>query len=115
MARVSSDFPPEYGQLYNTALSQKVELDLTSEGIAINLRHQLHTYRRLLVSEGHPLGAKFQAIAVRKEGTKLILENKLNQLKAALGEIQLTAPEADESELDKYIEHWEKEHDKDET
>lgn len=111
MARVSSDFPPEYGQLYNTALSESIELDLSSDGVAINLQHQLHTYRRLLSSEGNPLGQKFQAVAVRRKGSRLILENKLAKIQDALGDLKLTSPEPDESELDRYIINWEKEND----
>jgi hypothetical protein len=112
MARVSSDFPPEYGQLYNTALTETVKLDLSSDGVAINLQHQLHTYRRLLVSEGHPLGAKFQEIAVRRKGNLLILENRMSEIQKALGSTKLVAPEPDESELDRYMENWEKQHER---
>lgn len=103
MARVSAEYPREFCRLYETALNQSITIQLPDENSAIAMQHQLHSYRRQLVSENNPLGARFRPVTVKRKSSSLTLVNQDQVLRQALAGLELSSPEPSEEELDRYL------------
>lgn len=104
MARkLSTDYPEQFGQLFNKALAEEFSITMDEENIAINFVHQLNAYRRALRLEAHPLGPKFQAVAVKRKGQTIIMQNQGAIIESAIAHLNLKPLEPTEDELDAYI------------
>lgn len=99
-------YPPEFQELFRRALDQTVEIELPYPQQAIQLRHQLHAYRRAIEASKTPGWTDLRPVKIQINKSKLTMSNN-SELRLAMQKAigNTTAPT--DTELDKYIDEME--------
>lgn len=100
-------YPPEFQELYNRALTGTVEIELPYPQQAIQLRHQLHAYRRAIEASKIPGWTELRSVRIQINKAKLIMSNDSELRLAMQKAIGTIAIEPSSSELDEYLKRME--------
>ncbi len=101
-------YPPEFQELYRKALSETVEITLDYPQQAIQLRHQLHAYRRAIESSKIPGWSDLRQVKIQINKSQLTMSND-SQLRLAMQQAIGTtiAVEPSSKALDDYLKQME--------
>jgi hypothetical protein len=107
-------YPPEFQELFSRAIDSPVEINLPYPQQAIQLRHQLHAYRRAVESAKIPGWTDLRQITIQINKSKLTMANN-SELRLAMQKAinDTTSTEPTDTELDQYIKEMERGDDND--
>lgn len=100
-------YPPEFAGLFSKAQETSVEIDLEYPQQAIQLRHQLHAYRRAIESSKIPGWSDLRQIQIQINQSKLTMSNNSMLRSAMQKAIGTTTTQPSTSELDEYLKRME--------
>ena len=97
-------YPDYFLPLFQRAQLEEVRVDMKERGLASNIRHQLHAFRRAAEAHRWPQSPALRNVVVTVEGTELILRPNagLANLRAAVG-ASATPSDMTKDELEEYI------------
>jgi len=101
-------YPPEFQELFRRAIEgESVKIDLPYPQQAIQLRHQLHAYRRAVEASKIPGWSDLRQVIISINQAQLKMANN-SELRLALQKaIGTTSDEPSSTELDEYIKQME--------
>lgn len=100
--RTTDGYPSEFQELFRRALENgSVQLTLPTPELAINLRHQLHAYRRAVENDKIPGWHELRELVVQISNSTLTIAKAetISAIRSALG----ARPEPSEQELTEYL------------